>query len=226
MSKTNSLNWLKIIQLGLIGGVVGVLIALVGMVEEFDKRDIVAGVLSMGWTMLLITVLVTAYFAAHSTSSGGLASILTGGIAGLVFSAVMSLLVLAVDNFNLRPILVNASPPLVRILTLEREIPSGLIFLLVFGALAGAAGGVIYILPAKVRNAVFLGLSMVAFLGLMQDILSYVAQLPSVGFRTRVDVWTRYRKWTIHPWRDCCVFRCNGRKPAVAGKFVQAPGTL
>ena len=74
MSKTNSLNWLKIIQLGLIGGVVGVLIALVGMVEEFDKRDIVAGVLSMGWTMLLITVLVTAYFAAHSTSSGGLAA--------------------------------------------------------------------------------------------------------------------------------------------------------
>ena len=171
MSKTNSLNWLKIIQLGLIGGVVGVLIALVGMVEEFDKRDIVCRLLLVKKKMLLITVLVTAYFAAHSTSSGGLASILTGGIAGLVFSAVMSLLVLAVDNFNLRPILVNASPPLVRILTFEREIPSGLIFLLVFGALAGAAGGVIYILPAKVRNAVFLGLSMVAFLGLMQDIL-------------------------------------------------------
>ena len=56
MSNSNHLNWQKAIQLGLIGGLVGVLIALVGMVEEFDKRDIIAGVLTMGWTLVFLTI--------------------------------------------------------------------------------------------------------------------------------------------------------------------------
>jgi branched-chain amino acid transport system permease protein len=172
MSNINHLNWQKTIQLGLIGGLVGVLIALVGMVEEFDRRDIIAGVLTMGWTLLFFTILVTAYFAAaHSSGGGFLANILAGGIAGLIFSAMMSLLVLAIDNFNLRPIFVNASPSLVRILTLERETLSGLLLLLAIGAGIGAAGGMIYTLPTRVRSAVVLGLSLVAFIGLMQEII-------------------------------------------------------
>ena len=172
MSNSNHLNWQKAIQLGLIGGLVGVLIALVGMVEEFDKRDIIAGVLTMGWTLLFLTILVTAYFAAsHSSGGGSVANILAGGIAGLVFSAVMSLLVLAMDNFNLRPIFVNASPSLVRVLTFERETLSGLMLLLAVGAGIGAAGGMIYTLPARLRSAVVLALSVVAFMGLMQELI-------------------------------------------------------
>ena len=172
MSKSNRLNWRKALQLGLIGGLVGVLIALVGMVEEFNQRDIIAGVLTMGWTLLFLSVLVTAYFAAdHATPDRGVSGILAGGIAGLVFSVVMSLLVIAVDNLNLRPIFVNASPSLVHILTFESETVKGLMLLMVVGTVVGALGGVIYILPASVRSAVLLGVSVVAFLGLMQEIL-------------------------------------------------------
>jgi branched-chain amino acid transport system permease protein len=172
MSNINDLNWQKPVQLGLIGGLVGVLIALVGMVEEFDKRDIIAGVLTMGWTLLLLTILVTGYFAAARASGGGtLWNILAGGIAGVLFSVAMSLLVLAIDNFNLRPIFVNASPALVRILTFEGETLTGLGLLLAVGAGLGAAGGAIYTLPTMVRSAVVLGLSAVAFIGLMQELI-------------------------------------------------------
>jgi branched-chain amino acid transport system permease protein len=170
MLKDDKMNWRKILQLGLIGGLVGVLIALVGMVEEFDKRDIIAGTLSMGRTLLLLAVFVTAYTAAGSiTSRPG--KILAGAMSGLLFSIVISLLALAVENFNMRSILVNASPPLIRILTFEQGLPSGLVTLLLAGVVLGAVGGAINILPSRFRKAVLLGLAMVAFLGLMQEIL-------------------------------------------------------
>lgn len=170
--KTGQIHWQKVLQLGLIGGLVGILIALVGMVEEFDRRDIVAGVITMGRTLLLLTALVTAYFAAaHSSEGNSLTGILAGAISGLIFAVMMGLLALAIENFNLRPILVNASPPLVRILTFEQGLPNGLFLLLLSGAIIGAVGGVIYLLPARIRKAVTLGLALVAFLGLMQEII-------------------------------------------------------
>jgi branched-chain amino acid transport system permease protein len=171
MENMNRLNWQKVLQIGLIGGLVGILIALVGMVESFNRRDIIAGVLTMGWTLLYITILATAYFAASASTSRGLAGILAGGIAGLIFSLLMSLLVLAVENLNLRPIFVNASPVLVRTLTFDNEIVNGLVRLMLAGVIVGVLGGVIYILPFNIRRAVMLALSSVAFLGLMQELI-------------------------------------------------------
>jgi branched-chain amino acid transport system permease protein len=172
MLNNAQMNWRKTLQLGLIGGLVGILITLVGMVESFDKRDIIAGVITMGQTLLLLTALVTAYFAAtNSARATSPLSILSGVVAGLIFSLMLGLLALAVENFDLRPVLVNASPQLVRILTFEEGLPGGLVNLLLMGAVIGAIGGAIHMLPAKVRSAVTLGLALVAFIGLMQEIL-------------------------------------------------------
>lgn len=171
MENMNRLTWQKVLQIGLIGGLVGILIALVGMVESFNQRDIIAGVLTMGWTLLYMTILATAYFAASTLPRMGLPNILAGGIAGLIFSLLMSLLVLAVENLDLRPIFVNASPALVRTLTFDNEIANGLMRLLLAGAVVGLLGGLIFILPFNIRKAVMLALSMVAFIGLMQELI-------------------------------------------------------
>ena len=96
MLNNAQLNWQKTLQLGLIGGLVGILIAMVGMVETFDERDIIAGVITMGQTLLLLTVLLTAYFAARSsTPSGSPLSLVSGALAGLVYSLMLGLLALA-----------------------------------------------------------------------------------------------------------------------------------
>lgn len=186
MSNTVQINWQKTLQLGLVGGVIGILIALVGMVEEFDQRDIVAGVITMGRTLLLLTILVTAYFVAAQSQGNNLSKIVSGSASGFIFAAMMGLLALAIENFDMRPILVNASPDLVKILTFDMGLPSGLIPLLIVGTVIGAAGAEIYILPARTRNAVTLGLSLVAFLGLMQDIIQVSLRgIPVLDFALR-----------------------------------------
>ena len=81
MSTQNRFDWLKAIQLGAVAGTTGILISLVGMLEEFDSRDIIAGSLSMGWTMLFLTVIVASYF---SAATGLVELVVTVTIAGLV----------------------------------------------------------------------------------------------------------------------------------------------
>src|SRR5688572_27177810 len=125
MSKTNTFPWQRVVQIGLIGGVIGVLIALVGMVEEFDQRDIVAGVISMGQTLLVLTVLLTASAAARAAHRRNLSTILAGVLSGVISAVVLALLALTVENLDLRTVLVNASPTLVEILTFGKGAPTG-----------------------------------------------------------------------------------------------------
>ena len=53
MTQTRSL-WEHGVKTGIIGGVIALIIALVGMVESFHRRDIVAEVITMGQILLLI----------------------------------------------------------------------------------------------------------------------------------------------------------------------------
>lgn len=166
----NQFNWSKAVRLGLIAGIVGILIVMVGMVEEFSKRDIVAGTLTMGWTMLFIAALVAAYMSA-SIQTSNLLSVAGSAVTGFVFSLVLSVLVFLIDTLDIRETFVNASPALVNILTFDSGVPGGLIYLIATGTIVSAIGGGIYILPEKIRRAVILGLTTVALVGLMEDII-------------------------------------------------------
>jgi branched-chain amino acid transport system permease protein len=172
MSKLSSLDFKKVLQFGSIAGLVAVLIALVGMVEEFDQRDIIAGVISMGQTLVFLPMLVSAFAAAgRATQKQGALSVAAGALTGLVAAGMLALLTLAVSTLDLRPILVNASPSLVTTLTFDRDISLGLLLLTGAGGLVGAAGALISILPDRARRAIVISLTTVAFLGLMQDLI-------------------------------------------------------
>ena len=68
MTKTRSL-WEHGIKIGVIGGIVALVIALVGMVESFNKRDIIAEIISMGHVLLLVVGIMMGYIAAKRTTS-------------------------------------------------------------------------------------------------------------------------------------------------------------
>jgi branched-chain amino acid transport system permease protein len=178
----NQFNWSNAVRLGLIAGIIGVLIALVGMVETFDERDIVASTLAMSWTMLFITILVAAYMSASNQTSN-LLGVAGSTITGFIFSLVMCVLVFIVETFDIRQTFVNASPTLVDILTFERGMPGGFIYLIGTGTIVGALGGGIYILPEKIRRALILGFGVITFVGLMEDII----RVPMRDFPTVSD---------------------------------------
>jgi len=183
MNKLQSSNWFMALQLGVIGGIAAILMSLVGMVEEFAKRDIVAGVIEMGQTLILMALLATGYFAARrSPSAGSFLRLIEGALAGATAGLLLWLLVQVIGPLDLRTIFLNASPALIKILTFGREGAAALGLMLALGALGGLAGALIQILPGRYSNAIVQGLAWVALLGLLQDLIRVtLLNLPRIG---------------------------------------------
>lgn len=173
MTEKAQVNWTKIVQIGLIGGAVAVLLCLVGMVEAFSKRDIIAGVISLGQILLVIIMFTIGYTGAkQARSRDRRISLVSGIIAGLLVGSLIAGLVLLSKGINLRPVLVNASPALFKILTFDQKTTAmAVLYLVAGGAGVGLIAGLLYILPARIRSAIIAGLIWVILVGLLQDLI-------------------------------------------------------
>jgi len=170
-SKTNW--WLKAIQTGLIGGIVAVLVSLIGMVESFHERDIIAGQITMGETLLLLIVVSFGYFSSRGTEDTPLSKRLTSGaLTSLMIGSLTAGLVLVGKVVNLRKVLVNASPNLYKILTFENEnTTTAVIVLLIAGAVIGLLASLVHVIPLIWRRAIISGLTIAALIALLQDLI-------------------------------------------------------
>lgn len=174
-SKTPGFRWQKVLQYGFICGVAIVYVCLVGMVETFDKRDVISGVLSLGRSLLVVISIWMGYLAARRLANGHTGKALAAGVGtGLTGGVITAILIFIVEPFNLRAMFVNASPALVKILTFA---PEGLSqtngTLLLVAILTGLSvlGAVIYLLPGLVRQMVVAGLLAVLVIGMLQELL-------------------------------------------------------
>jgi branched-chain amino acid transport system permease protein len=183
MKKILSSSWFIPLQIGSIAGITGILMSLVGMVEEFAKRDIIAGIIEMGQTLVFINLLVAGYFAAsRSQRAQAYLRVIEGGLAGAIATFFLWILVQLIPPLDLRSIFLNASPALIKVLTFDREGAAALGVMLTAGFLSGLAGGLIQSLPARYRTAVVRGLIWVAMLGLLQDLIRVtLLNFPGVG---------------------------------------------
>jgi branched-chain amino acid transport system permease protein len=182
MNKLQSSNWFIALQLGAIGGIAAILTSLVGMVEEFSKRDIIAGVIEMGQTLLLIVLLVVGYAVGRRSPSSRSLKLAEGALAGAIVGLFLWFLVQLIEPLNLRTIFLNASPALIRILTFGREGFAALALMFGLSALGGLAGILIQVLPSRYSKATFEGLAWVALLGLLQDLIRVtLVTLPAIG---------------------------------------------
>jgi len=174
-----AMDWKGVLRIGLVGGLMAVLVSVIGMVETFDGRDIIGGVITMGQTVLVMPVFITSMMAAGLNSSySRLSQILDAGISGLLASAVLGLLIWVSQMVNLRPIFVNISPSLIKILAFGRTLPGDLIpalgLLLGYGLVIGLAAGLLYVAPTKIRKAITSGIIWVLVLGLLGELLRTV----------------------------------------------------
>jgi branched-chain amino acid transport system permease protein len=157
------------IRYGLIGGVCLVILSLIGMVEAFNQREIVADVISMGQTLLLTMAAFIAGLAANR-AGGGRRGLLAAAMAGLIMTVLLALLVLLSQTVNLRQVFINASPPLFQILIFQQEdLGPGIGLLLLAGLLAGTAAGLTRMVPARARRILLAGVGTVVLVGLLQD---------------------------------------------------------
>lgn len=161
------------LQIGLIGGLVAIYLCLVGLVETFGERAVIAGIISLGHTWLLITVMGTGYVAARRALGKGASpatAIMAAAIAGLVAGSLLAGLVIIGQTVNLRAVLLNASPALYAFLTFKQGL-AGAWLLPAGGALIGATAAGILLLPHFVRRLLTWNLIWLLAFGLFAGLL-------------------------------------------------------
>ncbi len=161
------------VRTGLIAGLVALSVSAIGMVQTFDGRDIIAGVLSLGQLLLFSAPLAAGYIVRRRQARQGPAiGLLLSLLAGLVASLPVAVLVLlAVNISNLRSKLVNVSPQLIETLTFGEGTTTGLLMLAGIMAALGLVGGLLELLPARFRRPLLLGVLWTLVIGMLSEVL-------------------------------------------------------
>jgi branched-chain amino acid transport system permease protein len=181
------------VRAGLIGGAALVYVALTGMVEKFDSRNLIGSFLTLGNLLIALPPLLSGYLATRPRVVGGqrealaprgavTAGLLSGAIVGGVTAAGVALVELLPEG-AVRRIFIQVSPELLNILTFGRGVPVGLVLLVLYGAVLGLLGGGFRLLPARIAQPVGIGLATTLTFALLQRI--FPPLLFELGLDTR-----------------------------------------
>jgi branched-chain amino acid transport system permease protein len=178
--------WAHALRIGLIGGVSAVLMALIGMIEAFAKRSIIAGVIDLGTLLILGSAFLSGLFAARAASQsaartgtpvGSAAMVGQGALAGLVTGLLLALLAAFINAVpEIRDMFINATRGLVQLLTFGMGVPAGAVLLVALSAIVGALAGLFLLIPVKIRRSLAAATMTVILVGLMQDLLKVTFQ--------------------------------------------------
>lgn len=187
----SEIDFRNVIRIGLIAGIVAASVSVIGMVQTFDARDIVTGVLSLGQVLLFTAAALGGYLAAQENDevevvpalvkgilAGALAALPVIALVGIHvgFPALHEALASAVPNLeavpsNIRDYLVNLSPALIEILTFGREPLAGSLLLLGSMALLGLAGAIVHVVPSRFQRPLTIGLFWTLLIGMLSEVL-------------------------------------------------------
>jgi len=179
-------NWAEALQLGVIAAVVALSLCLIGMVETFDDRDIIGGVLSLGQILLFGPAVLAGYVSAQRNRHASLWAKLLGGLVIGVLSALpLVVLVFVAVPLNLRDFLPNVSPALLELLTFGQGQVVGSVILLAVSAGVGVTGVGINLLPERARRPLLVGLTVVFLIGLLSEIIILAWGTKGLGLKIR-----------------------------------------
>jgi branched-chain amino acid transport system permease protein len=163
---------------GLLGGAIGIFLCLIGMVEIFDKRDVIEGLITLGQFILLTTAASVGFIASRRTTellgqNQPSQNLMAGFVAGLVAGIVVSLLVVIGNQLNIRAVFLNASPTLYSLLTFNQGL-GGVWILPLVGAVMGMAGAAFLLLKETIRRPVSRGLLTLILMALFSGLFRVV----------------------------------------------------
>jgi branched-chain amino acid transport system permease protein len=185
---TNKSTLKQFVSTGLINGVIVIFLGLVGMIETFNQRDIITGLVSMGFVILFLPFFIFGYSIAKKIPDQSLRSVLlAGGLTGLIAGFTSALLPIFGQFVNLRDIFMNASPTLFSTLNFNRGVYEGGLILMIVAGIIGALGAGFQIIPSRIRNAFIQAVMWIVLLGLLRDNLIVMV--------TRWGVFTFLIRW-------------------------------
>ncbi len=176
-------------KLGGVAGIVAVFVSANGMVQAFAERDIISGVLSMGYTLLFLVPLIMAYLAAREppvlegfeAPEKGPRNVLAGLIVGALTGLIMAIFVLVASAVDMRRVFINISPQLLELLTFGQGM-GGLVFLVGGCLLTGAVGGLMQLAEGRWRRALWGALAWTLLIGLLEVIVAQLFRGLGLGF--------------------------------------------
>jgi branched-chain amino acid transport system permease protein len=183
----------RAVRAGLLGAVALVYLALAGMIQKFDSRNLIGSFLTLGNLLMALPPLLTGYLATRPRlvagrreTAGPRAAIAAGLISGAVVGGITAAgvaLVEALPEGAVRRIFIQVSPELLSILTFGRGVPLGLVLLVLYGAVLGLLGAGFRLLPERIRRPVGVGLAVTLTFALLQRI--FPPMLFELGLDTR-----------------------------------------
>ena len=183
----------RAVRAGLIGGVALVYLALIGMIQKFDSRNLIGDFLTLGNLLMALPPLLTGFLAIRPRLVGGqreeagrrpalTAGLVSGAVVGGVTAAGVALVEILPEG-AVRRIFIQVSPELLSILTFGRGVPLGLVLLVVYGAVLGLLGAGFRLLPDRYRRPLGVGLAATLTFALLQRI--FPPLLFELGLDTR-----------------------------------------
>jgi branched-chain amino acid transport system permease protein len=171
----------SVVRGGVIGAVVSIYFALVGLLDRFSDLNLVGEQVTLGRVLLVLPPFVVGYVVMRPRVVAGERRVPTsregaiaGAAAGLVAAGVFGTAVAFADWFDvnrIRQVFIAASPGLIEFVTFERGLVSGLLVLIGLGVVAGAIGGSLRVSSPQVRGAIVLGATVTLLMGLLQRIV-------------------------------------------------------
>ena len=157
---------------GATGGGIAVLLTLMGMVETFNERDIIEGVISLGMLLIVAILVIFGSSTARALSEARVGVRLgASALAGAVGELFLVVLVILGHQVNLRPVFPNASPELWELLQFGLSAPQSYLAMLGFGAVGGLLGAGLTLLSRRFRGPVIVGVVAVVMIGLLDDLI-------------------------------------------------------
>ena len=188
----------RAVRLGLVGGLTAAFVSANGMVEAFSKRAVL-GRVTLGSLLLVAVPVLVGYLAGRpppvlqgfATPRPGWRNVAGGLVAGLLSGVVMAVFVTLIATFDVRRILINVTPGLVRepprLLTFGLELGAGgLVLILALNAVLGAVAGTLHLLPARWQRAVSAAALWVLAFAMLQPVIVQVLR----GIQAELRIWT------------------------------------
>ena len=168
----------RAVKLGLSGGAAMVLVCAIGMVASFQPRMLIDPILPMGTFFLYFLAFIFGWMAGQppATLEGfepaktGSRNILAGALAGVLGGLCVGILLIVITTWDLRGVFINLSPQLAEILSFGLPVAAAIPVIALVAGVAGALGGGLHVLSARLRRALMSAIAWVLIFSLFTDI--------------------------------------------------------